>query len=60
MLKMGLYDSFECLQHKLWSKEGSGIKVLIWFPTIKSLKSSLITCVQMAHHILLEKFQQGI
>ncbi len=29
MSKMGLYDPFEYLQHKLWPKQGPGIKVSI-------------------------------
>jgi hypothetical protein len=29
MSKMGLHDPFELLKHKLWSKEGSGVKVPI-------------------------------
>jgi hypothetical protein len=27
--EMGLHDSFEHLKHKLWSKEGSGVKLAI-------------------------------
>ncbi len=27
MFKMGFYDPFEYLKHKLWPKEGMGIKV---------------------------------
>ncbi len=29
MSKMGSHDPFEYLQHKLWPKEGQGVKVLI-------------------------------
>jgi hypothetical protein len=36
MSKMGLYDPFEYLQHKLWPKQGPGIKVSIWLLTTKS------------------------
>jgi hypothetical protein len=36
MSKMGSHDPFEYLQHKLWPKKGLGIKVSIWFLTIKS------------------------
>jgi hypothetical protein len=39
MSKMGLHDPFEVLKHKLWPKEGPGIKVAIWLPTIKSQES---------------------
>jgi hypothetical protein len=56
MFKMGSYDSFEYLQHKLWLKEKSGIKMSIWFPTIKSWELPWITCVQVTCHISLENF----
>jgi len=36
MSKMGLHVPFEYLKHKLWLKKGLGIKVPIWFSTIKS------------------------
>jgi hypothetical protein len=36
MFKMGLYDPFEHLKHKLWPKEKLGIKLAIWLPTTKS------------------------
>jgi hypothetical protein len=36
---MGLHDPFEYLKHKLWLKEGLGIKVPIWPPTTKSQES---------------------
>jgi hypothetical protein len=36
MSKMGSHDPFGCLKHKLWPKEGLGIKVPIWLQTIKS------------------------
>jgi len=29
MFKMGLHDPFEYLNHKLWPKEGLGVKVPI-------------------------------
>jgi hypothetical protein len=38
MSKMDLYDPFEYLKHKLLPKEGSGVKLPIWFLTIKSEK----------------------
>jgi hypothetical protein len=40
MSKMGLHDSFGHLKHKLWPKEGSGIKLAIWLPTTKSRESN--------------------
>jgi hypothetical protein len=35
MFKMGSYDPFGYLKHKLWPKEGSRVKLAIWFPTTK-------------------------
>jgi hypothetical protein len=29
MFEMGLHDPFECLQHKLWPKEGPEIKLAV-------------------------------
>jgi hypothetical protein len=29
---MSLYDSFEYLKHKLWSKEGPRMQMSIWLP----------------------------
>jgi hypothetical protein len=33
---MGLNDPFGDLTHKLWPKEGPGVKLPIWFPPTKS------------------------
>jgi len=46
MSKMGLHGPFGHLQHKLWQKEGSKIKLAIWLPTIKSWESTQSRCVQ--------------
>jgi len=35
MFKIGLHDPFGQLKHKLWPKEGSGVKLTIWLPTTK-------------------------
>jgi hypothetical protein len=37
---MGLYDPFGHLKHKLWPREGPGVKLAIWLLTIKSWESS--------------------
>ncbi len=39
MCKMGSHDPFRHLKHKLWPKEGSGVKLAVSFPTIKSWES---------------------
>jgi len=57
---MGSCIPFEYLKHKLWLKERSGIKVPIWFLTIKSQELPWFTCVQVAFHISLESSQQGL
>ncbi len=57
---MGLHVPFEYLKHKLWFKKGSGIKVPIEFSTIKSQELPLFIYVQVACHIYLENFQQGL
>jgi hypothetical protein len=35
MSKMASHESFGHPQHKLWAKEGSGIKLAVWLPTTK-------------------------
>jgi hypothetical protein len=39
MFKMGLYDPFKYLKHKLWPKERPEIKSSIWLPTTKNEES---------------------
>jgi hypothetical protein len=36
MFKMDSHDPFEYLQHKLWLKEGMGVKMSVWLLTTKS------------------------
>ncbi len=54
MSKMALHEPFGHLQHELWSKEGSGVKLTIWLPTIKSRESTRSWCVQVECNTLLE------
>jgi hypothetical protein len=35
MFKMGFYDPFGHLKHKLWPKARSGVKLVVWLPTTK-------------------------
>ncbi len=44
---MASHESFGHLQHKLWSKEGPGVKLVVWLPTIKSRESTQSWCVQV-------------
>jgi len=60
MSKMSSHDPFECLKHKLWPKEGVGVKVPIWLLLIKSRKSPWNKCVQVTCHISLEIFRWGL
>jgi hypothetical protein len=57
---MCFYDPFGYLKHKLWPKEGSGIKLLIWLPTTKSQESPQLIYVQVACHIPLESSRWGL
>jgi len=40
MSKMGSHCPFGHVQPKLWAKEGSGVKLPVWLPTIKSQEST--------------------
>jgi hypothetical protein len=54
MSKVGLHDPFGHLKHKLWPKKGPGVKLAIWFPTIKSRESTRFPCVEVAWKISLK------
>jgi hypothetical protein len=60
MSKMASYEPFWHLQHKLWSKEGPGIKLAIWLPTTKSRESTRSRCVQVECNTLLENFRREL
>ncbi len=60
MSKMGSHDPFGYFKNKLWPKEGLGVKLSIWFSTIKSQESPWFTCVQVACHIPLKRYQQRL
>jgi hypothetical protein len=60
MFKMGLYDPFGHLQHKLWPKEGPGVKLTIWLSTTKSRESPRFPHVQVECDILLESSQRRL
>jgi hypothetical protein len=40
---MGSHDPFGRFKHKLWPKKGSGVKLVVWFPTTKNQGSPLIS-----------------
>jgi len=60
MSKMSSHDPFKHLKHKLWPKEGPGVKLTIWLLTIKSHELRRFPCVQVACDILLESSRQGL
>jgi hypothetical protein len=60
MSKMGSHDPFEHLKHKLWPKEGLGIKLVVWFPPTKSWESTWFPYVQVACNISFKISQQGL
>jgi hypothetical protein len=60
MFKMNLHDPFGYLKHKLWPKEGLGVKLAIWLPTTKSQELPWFPYVQVACHIPLKRSQQGL
>jgi hypothetical protein len=60
MFEIGSHDPFGHLKHKLWLKEGSRVKLAIWFLTTKSQESPQFPCMQVACHIPLESSWQGL
>jgi hypothetical protein len=55
--KMTSHEPFGHLQHKLWAKEGPGVKLAIWPPTTKSQESTRFQCVQVEWDTPLESYQ---
>jgi hypothetical protein len=52
--------SFGHLKHKLWPKEGSGVKLAVWLPTRKGWESTRFTWLQTTYNILLERYGQKL
>jgi hypothetical protein len=57
MSKMASHEPFGHLQHKLWSKEGPGVKLAVWLPTNKSQEYTQSQCVQVECDTPLESYQ---
>jgi hypothetical protein len=57
---MGSHCSFGHLKHKLWPKEGPGVKLSVWLPTTKSRDSTQFTWLQIARHISLESSRRKL
>jgi hypothetical protein len=51
---MASHEPFGHLQHKLWSKEGLGVKLVVWLPTTKSWESTRSRCMQVKCNTPLE------
>jgi len=47
MSKMGSHHPFGHLKHKLWLKERSRVKLIIWLPIIKSRELTWSPCVKV-------------
>jgi hypothetical protein len=60
MSKMASHEQFRHLQHKLSTKEGSGVKLAIWLHTTKSWESTRPRCVQGECNTLLESSQKEL
>jgi len=43
---MASHEPFGHLQPKLWAKEGSGVKLVVWLATTKSQESTSSRCLQ--------------
>jgi len=57
MSEMGSHCSFGHLKHKLWPKEGPGVKLPVWLLTRKSWESTWFTWLKTTCHISLESSQ---
>ncbi len=55
-----MHDPFGYLKHKVWPKEGLGIKLPIWLLTTKSQELPRFPYVQVTCHILLESSWWGL
>jgi hypothetical protein len=60
MFRMGSHCSFEHLKHKLWPKEGPGVKLAVWLPTTKSLESTSSWCPIIECNTALESSRRGL
>jgi hypothetical protein len=57
---MASHWSFGHLQHKLWAKEGSGVKLTIWLSTTKSRESTSSRHLIWVCDMALERSWQGL
>jgi hypothetical protein len=57
---MGSHEPFGHMQHKLWQKERSRVKLVIWLLTTKSQESTRSECVQVECNTPLERFWREV
>ncbi len=57
---MASHQSFGHFQPKLWAKEGPGVKLAIWLPTIKSRESTRSQCALEECNAALERSWRGL
>jgi hypothetical protein len=57
---MGSHCSFGHLKHKLWRKEGSGVKLAVWLPTTKSRESTSSRHPNWECDMALERSRRGL
>jgi hypothetical protein len=57
---MGSHYPFGHLKHKLWPKEGPGVKLPVWLPTRKSRESTRFTWLQTTCDIPLESSRREL
>jgi hypothetical protein len=60
MSKMASHEPFGHLQHKLWPKEGPGVKLAIWLLTTKSRELTWLRRVQVERDMPLESSRGGL
>jgi hypothetical protein len=56
----GLHEPFGHMQHKLWQKERSGVKLAVWLSTTKSRELTWPWCVQVECDTPLENFRREL
>jgi hypothetical protein len=54
---MAPHEPFGHLKHKLWLKEGLGVKLTVWLPTTKSQELTQSWCLQVKCDTLFESSQ---
>jgi hypothetical protein len=60
MSKMASHWPFGHMQHKLWAKEGPGVKLAIWLPTTKSRESTSSWCRLREWDMALQRYRGEI